>query len=311
MCGVLVGVRVGKTGLWLRGAQQQFKARYTAHYLTPARQLGPPPIVAVLCAVTATTAWCHYSPHAATHTSVHAGVISCLPQSTVHAPRSCSQSLARLTHLTARQLAPWHLDQPHTCLSSLTLTMAWPWHVAALLPALPRLRRLHADLYVYAEYDTGRCDRQGRQYGSKNRVQGGRRGQQHGGGRRVRGREHGGVWAEEADGEWTGEQGRLYGGGYGVEELYGSLSYIAGKLAAAEEVQLQLSATQRDAPWEWGLVLRAVAPLWALRGLTLRVVLPSRGEPGAAEGGGPPVFKAQHFVNLCRWATGRRITCKV
>ncbi len=242
-------------------------------------------------------------------------LLLCRTRPAVQIPPSCAQFLTRLTHLTARQLAPWHLDQPHTCLASLTLTMAWPWHVAALLPALPRLRRLHADLYVYAECDTRRYDRQGRQqqYSSRDRAQGGRRGQQ-GGGKRAGGRQRDGAWAAEADGsdgEWTGERGRLYGGGYGVEELYGSLSYIAEKLRAAEEVQLQLSATQRDAPWEWGLVLRAVAPLGALRGLTLRVALPSRGDPGAgpsraAEGGGPPVFKAQHFVNLCRWATGGR-----
>ncbi|GFR45627.1 hypothetical protein Agub_g7035, partial [Astrephomene gubernaculifera] len=59
------------------------------------------------------------------------------------------QALPGLTRLSARQLGPWELSQPHTALASLHLPMSWPEHLAPLLPSLPRLKTLAADLYIH------------------------------------------------------------------------------------------------------------------------------------------------------------------
>ena len=60
------------------------------------------------------------------------------------------QALPRLTHMAIRLPETSRLAQPHTALRSLTLIMTWPVHLATLLPGLPNLEVVRADVFLYA-----------------------------------------------------------------------------------------------------------------------------------------------------------------
>ncbi|EFJ48781.1 hypothetical protein VOLCADRAFT_90617 [Volvox carteri f. nagariensis] len=170
------------------------------------------------------------------------------------------QALPRLTRLETRQFGSWDLPHPHTSIRSLTLSMTWPSYLAHLLPNLPVLQHLRADMYIHAEGDY--C----------------------GGGGRRRGRRRRG--------------GDDDGGCSGVEQLYDDLLAVTSGLRGVCDVELQLSV-MRSEPWEWSRVVRLLAGVRGLRGLTLR--MPHRDS-------GPPLG-TQHFSSLCRQLTSlRRLT---
>jgi hypothetical protein len=150
-------------------------------------------------------------------------------------PTYFPQALPGLTHLVARQLCAWDLSEPHTAMRSLHLTMAWPLLLAALLPSLPRLDTLRADVYAFAKDDGGDAD----------------------------------------DGD-------------PAEGLYDAFEEVTEALEGVRHVELQLSVMRRE-PWEWGRLVRVLAGLRGLRGLTLR--LPQR-DSG-------PQLRAQHFTAMC------------
>ncbi|GLC37345.1 hypothetical protein PLESTF_000775700 [Pleodorina starrii] len=103
-----------------------------------------------------------------------------------------------------------------------------------------------------------------------------------------------------ADGGGGGNGGGGGGDGDGAaaEQLYDEVLAATSALRGVRRVELQLSV-MRCGGWEWGRLVRLLAAVRGLAGLTVR--MPQR-DSG-------PALRAQHFVGMCRQLTGlRRLT---
>ncbi|GIL71244.1 hypothetical protein Vretimale_2881 [Volvox reticuliferus] len=164
--------------------------------------------------------------------------------------------------------------------------MTWPVHLARLLPSLPKLDTLLADMYVYA-YDEDEDDDGNSGTASRVRCNSHRR--------------RGSRTTREERGNGGGEVGCAAAGGSGAERLYEEMLEVASGLRGVHHVEFQLSV-MREERWEWPRLVRVLARVRNLRGLTLR--LPRRGSG--------PQLRAQHLTSLCRSLTGlRRLTLLV